>query len=167
MNIITNNQSNLEKFFKSRNMIISILVVTSLLQAIHTALVIKHLTFIENNTWAWVHSLLLSVCVELYIVIFSIRANHYLAKLYLLFAILINIGMAYIAHDFSFSFFFYALITTIFPLSVYYTALELAKKQYEYKERVEKDTVSSPTPRPKRKYKKRKPVQAEQRTDNE
>ena len=167
MNIITNNQSNLEKFFKSRNMIISILVVTSLLQAIHTALVIKHLTFIENNTWAWVHSLLLSVCVELYIVIFSIRANHYLARLYLWFAILINIGMAYIAHDFSFSFFFYALITTIFPLSVYYTALELSKKQYEHRERGEKDTVSSPTPRPKRKYKKRKPVQAEQRTDNE
>lgn len=167
MNIISSNQSSLEKFFKSRNIIISILVATSLLQSIHTALVIKYLTFIENNTWAWVHSLLLSICVELYIVIFSIRANHYLARLYLWFAVLINVGMSYIQHGFSFSFFFYALITSIFPLSVYYTALELAKKQYEYKERAEKDTVSSPTPRPKRKYKKRKPIQAEQITDNE
>ena len=165
MNIITNNQSSIEKFFKSRSMIISILVATSLLQAVHTALVIKHLTFIENTTWAWFHSLLLSICVELYIVIFSIRANHYLARLYLWFAILINIGMAYIAHDFSFSFFFYALITTIFPLSVYYTALELAKKQYEYKERVERDTVSSSSPRPKRKYKKRKKIEPTN-TDN-
>lgn len=153
--IITNNQSNLEKFFKSRSMIISILVATSLLQAVHTSLVIKHLTFIENNTWAWIHSLLLSICVELYIVIFSIRSNHYLAKLYLWFAILINIGMAYIAHGFSFNFFFYALITTIFPLSVYYTALELAKKQYEHRV-VEKAESSPAAPKVKRKYNKRK-----------
>lgn len=133
MNIITNNQSSLEKFFKSRNMIISILVATSLLQAVHTALVIKHLTFIESQLWGWAHSLLLAVCIELYIVVFSIRSNHKLAVMYLWFAVLINIGMSYIQHDFSFSFFFYALITTIFPLSVYYTAGELAKKHYEHK----------------------------------
>lgn len=133
MSIITNNQSNLEKFFKSRNMIISILVTTSLLQSVHTALVIKHLTFIEDSFWGWAHSLLLAICVELYIVVFSIRSNHKLAVMYLWFAILINIGMSYIQHDLSFSFFFYALITTIFPLSVYYTALELAKKQHEYR----------------------------------
>ena len=133
MSIITNNQSSLEKFFKSRNMIISILVTTSLLQSVHTALVIKRLTFIEDSFWGWAHSLLLAICVELYIVVFSIRSNHKLAVMYLWFAILINIGMSYIQHDLSFSFFFYALITTIFPLSVYYTALELAKKQYEYR----------------------------------
>jgi hypothetical protein len=133
MSIITNNQSNLEKFFKSRNMIISILVSTSLLQAVHTALVIRHLTFIENSFWGWAHSLLLAICVELYIVVFSIRSNHKLAVMYLWFAVLINIGMSYIQHDLSFSFLFYALITTIFPLSVYYTALELAKKQYEHR----------------------------------
>jgi hypothetical protein len=157
MNIISSNQSSLEKFLKSRNVIISILVVTSLLQAIHTGLVIKYLTFIEDPFWAWVHSILLAVCVELYIVIFSIRSNHRLAVMYLWFAILINIGMSYIAHDFSFQFFFYALITTIFPLSVYYTALELAKKQYE---RVVSDAESSPAAarntRVKRKYNKRK-----------
>lgn len=136
-------------------MIITILVATSLLQAVHTALVIKYLTFISDDIWAWVHSLLLAVCVELYIVIFSIRSNHRLAQLYLWFAILINVGMSYIQHQFSFSFFFYALITTIFPLSVYYTALELAKKQYE--NRVGEKAESSPTaPRVKRKYNKRK-----------
>lgn len=155
MSIISNNQSSLEKLFKSRNMIITILVATSLLQAVHTALVIKYLTFIKDDTWAWVHSLLLAICVELYIVIFSIRSNHYLARLYLLFAILINIGMAYISHGFSFNFFFYALITTIFPLSVYYTALELAKKQYEHRV-VEKAESSPAAPKVKRKYNKRK-----------
>ena len=131
MNLISNNQSSLEKFFKSRNMIISILVATSLLQAVHTAMVIANLTFIGDGMWAWIHRSLLAICVELYIVVFSIRGNHKLAILYLWFAILINIGMSYIQHDVSFKFLFYAIITTIFPLSVYYTALELAKKQSE------------------------------------
>lgn len=128
MIIVSNNQSILEKFFKSRNMIISILVVTSLLQSVHTAMVIKHLTFIPDGYFSWIHSAALAVCVELYIVIFSVRNNQYLAKLYLYFAILINIGMAYIANGITFQGFFYALITAIFPLSVYYTALELGKK---------------------------------------
>lgn len=131
MNLISNNQSSLEKFFKSRNMIITILVATSLLQAVHTAMVIAELTFIENTWWAWIHSSLLALCVELYIVIFSIRSNHKLALMYLWFAIFINIGMSYIKHDFSFTFFFYALITTVFPLSVYYTAIELTVKNSE------------------------------------
>lgn len=133
MNIISNNQSSLEKFFKSRNMIISILVLTSVLQAVHTAMVIANLSFIESGLWNWTHSSLLALCVELYIVVFSIRGNHKLAVMYLIFAILINVGMSYIKHDLSFSFFFYSLITTVFPVSVYYTALELAKKQYEPK----------------------------------
>jgi hypothetical protein len=156
MNIISSNQSSLEKFLKSRNVIISILVVTSLLQAIHTGLVIKYLTFIEDPFWAWMHSILLAVCVELYIVIFSIRSNHRLAVMYLWFAILINIGMSYIAHDFSFQFFFYALITTIFPLSVYYTALELAKKQYERVVDAESSPATPGGTKTKRKYNKRK-----------
>ena len=133
MNIISSNQSNLERFFKSRNMIITILTATSLLQAVHTAMVIANLTFIGDGFWAWLHSALLAICVELYIVVFSIRGNHRLAVMYLWFAILINIGMSYIQHDFSFRFLFYSLITTIFPLSVYYTALELAEKNYESK----------------------------------
>lgn len=130
MNIVSNNQSGLEKYFKSRNMIITILVVTSLLQAVHTAMVINYLTFIPKGAFSWVHSAALAICVELYIVIFSVRNNEYLAKLYLYFAILINIGMAYIANGISFQGFFYALITAIFPLSVYYTALELGKKMH-------------------------------------
>lgn len=129
MSLISNNQSRLEKFFKSRNMIIAILVATSLLQAVHTAMVIANLTFIGNGFWAWLHSSLLAICVELYIVVFSIRNNAKLALMYLWFAVLINIGMSYIHHDLSFQFFFYALITTIFPISVYYTADELSKKQ--------------------------------------
>lgn len=152
MSIISNNQSSVEKFFKSRNMIITILVATSLLQAVHTAMVIAELTFIEDTWWAWIHSSLLAICVELYIVIFSIRSNDRLALMYLWFAILINIGMSYIKHDFSFPFFFYALITTVFPLSVYYTALELAKKIQE--PRPAKET--SGEVKPKRKYIKRK-----------
>lgn len=130
MIVVSNNQSSLEKFFKSRNMIISILVVTSLLQAVHTAMVIKHLTFIPDGYFSWFHSAALAVCVELYIVIFSVRNNDHLAKLYLYFAILINIGMAYIANGITFQGFFYALITAIFPLSVYYTAIELGKKMH-------------------------------------
>lgn len=152
MNIISSNQSGVEKFFKSRNMIISILVATSLLQAVHTALVIKYLTFIESDFWGWLHSMLLAVCVELYIVVFSIRANHRLAVMYLWFAILINIGMSYIQHQVSFQFFFYALITTIFPVSVYYTALELAKRVVEVKDK----SVSIEAPAPKKRGRKRK-----------
>lgn len=158
MSIISNNQSSLEKFFKSRNMIISILVATSLLQAVHTALVIKYLTFIEDPFWGWAHSLLLAICVELYIVIFSIRSNDRLALMYLWFAILINIGMSYIQHDFSFQFVFYALITTIFPLSVYYTALELAKRIHEPRERIIKDEAP-PIPKKKRGRKPKLKVQ--------
>jgi len=151
MSVISNNQSNIEKFFKSRNMIISILVATSLLQAVHTAMVIANLTFIGEGFWAWLHSSLLAICVELYIVVFSIRSNHKLAMMYLWFAIFINIGMSYIQHDISFSFVFYALITTIFPISVYYTALELAKKQVETK------VVSEETNKPvKRRGRKKK-----------
>lgn len=131
MNIISNNQSSIEKFFKSRNMIITILVATSLLQAVHTAMVINYLTFIPEGFFSWVHSVLLSICIELYIVIFSIRSNEFLARLYLIFSILINIGMSYIAHEITFSGFFYALITAIFPLSVYYTAVELSRKTQE------------------------------------
>jgi len=157
MSIITNNQSNLEKFFKSRNMIISILVSTSLLQAVHTALVIKHLTFIEDSFWGWAHSMLLAICVELYIVVFSIRSNHKLAVMYLGFTILINIGMSYIQHDLSFSFFFYALITTIFPISVYYTALELSKKQYEHRSTYTEEPTTKVL---KRRGRKRKVSQA-------
>lgn len=145
MSIISNNQSNLEKFLKSRSMIITLLVATSLLQAVHTALVIKKLTFIEDNFWAWFHSSLLSICVELYIVVFSIRSQKNLALMYLWFAILVNLGMSYIAHEFSFSFFFYAVITTVFPLSVYYTADELSKRMYEPREpRIIKDTTTKP-----------------------
>jgi hypothetical protein len=155
MQLISNNQSSLEKLFKSRNAIIGLLTATSLLQSLHTTLVIRHLTFIKDDFWAWAHSFLLSLCVELYIIVFSIRSNHNLAILYLGFTILINIGMAYIAHGFSFNFFFYALITTIFPLSVYYTALELAKKQYEHRV-VEKAESSPAAPKVKRKYNKRK-----------
>ena len=158
MQVISNNQSSLEKFFKSRNIIIAILVATSLLQACHTGLVIKYLTFIEDPFWGWAHSLLLAICVELYIVIFSIRSNHRLAVMYLWFAILINIGMSYIQHGISFPFFFYALITTIFPLSVYYTALELAKKQHEHRVVSNRATESSAPAAPrkkKRKYTKR------------
>lgn len=138
MGLISNNQSSLEKFFKSRNMIITILVATSLLQAVHTAMVINHLTFIPEGFFSWVHSVLLSICIELYIVIFSIRSNEFLARLYLIFSILINIGMAYIAHEITFSGFFYALITAIFPLSVYYTAIELSKKIHEHKPQITK-----------------------------
>jgi hypothetical protein len=141
MSLISNNQTDLEKFFKSRNMIITILTATSLLQAVHTAMVIANLTFIGDGFWAWLHSALLAICVELYIVIFSIRGNHKLAVMYLWFAIFINIGMSYIQHDLSFRFFFYALITTIFPLSVYYTALELAKKHSDYKPQQEKSEL--------------------------
>lgn len=157
MNIISNNQSSAEKFFKSRNMIITILVATSLLQAVHTAMVIAELTFIENTWWAWIHSSLLAICVELYIVIFSIRSNERLANMYLWFAILINIGMSYIKHDLSFPFFFYALITTIFPLSVYYTAIELSKRMHEPREpREPRDIKDTPTKPKKRRGRKPK-----------
>jgi len=152
MNIISNNQSSLEKFFKSRNMIISVLVATSLLQAVHTAKVIVELSFIGTGLWSWVHSILLSICIELYIVVFSIRNQKSLAVMYLIFGIMINIGMAYIAHDFSFKFFFYALITTVFPLSVYYTADELSKKMHASAQ----PAIASSPDRPKRTYKKRR-----------
>ena len=151
MHLISNNQSSLEKFFKSRNMIITLLVATSLLQSLHTTLVIKHLTFIKNDFWGWAHSFLLSLCVELYIVVFSIRSNHKLAKLYLWFAILINLGMAYVAHGLSFNFFFYCIITAVFPVSVYYTSSEMTKKQSE-----PKPAIAGSEVRVKRAYKKRK-----------
>ena len=151
MQLISNNQSSLEKFFKSRNAIIVLLTATSLLQSLHTTLVIKHLTFIKDDFWAWTHSFLLSLCVELYIVVFSIRGNGKLANLYLWFTVLINLGMSYVAHGLSFNFAFYSLITSVFPLSVYYTADELAKKQYEAKPANAGSEV-----RTKRKYVRRK-----------
>jgi len=130
MQLISNNQSSLEKLLKSRNAITGVLTATSLLQAVHTAKVIVELSFIGQGTWGWIHSILLSICVELYIVIFSIRNQKNLAMMYLIFGIMINLGMAYIAHGFSFQFFFYSLITTVFPLSVYYTSEELGKKMH-------------------------------------
>jgi hypothetical protein len=74
--------------------------------------------------------------------------------MYLWFAVIINLGMSYIAHGFSFQFFFYSLITTIFPVSVYYTADELSKKMYT--PAVQQTATASSPDRPKRTYKKRR-----------
>lgn len=124
-----NTQTGLEKFLKSRDMIISVMVLTSIAQAVHTAIVIKHLTFIPEGMFAWVHSSVLAVAVETYVVVFSIRLRHGLAVMYMFFGIMVNYLMAIMHWGDDPNWLMYFLISSIFPISVFFTAKELGARR--------------------------------------
>jgi hypothetical protein len=124
-----NNISYLEKLFKSRLMLLIVLCVTAIAQSVHAAMVIKHLTFIEGAGFGWFHSGVLAVCLETYIIVFSIQHKKALAIMYLIFGLIINGAMAYIHLGPTLMAVSYFVITSVFPLSTYFTAEVLGEKK--------------------------------------
>lgn len=143
-----NTQTELEKLLKSRRIMIILLVIVSLLQTPHTAYVIKKLSFIAQVETGWAHSIALALCIEMFIIIFSIQNRKFLAITYLIYALGINLVMSVFHHSENMTYLIvYFCITAVLPMSTYYISEILGHK-----------SKKKPTTQKKRSYKKRQPM---------